>query len=146
MTGLWFDSSRCLGVRAPLRRTHASIVSRRGAMTERTRSLVAQAGKRADVVGDLGTYRLGGLPGLASLRGIVALAEDPLDLGISDLDAADEPAVAREAKVDRRFELDDPRPQLVGQLVREHQGMEEVELPAGLAVSSGERHCQRAFD
>ena len=39
------------------------------AMTERARSLVAQAGKRADVVGDLGTYRLGRLPGLASLRG-----------------------------------------------------------------------------
>ena len=45
--------------------------------------------------------------------------------------------MAREAKVDRGLELDDPRAKIVGQLVREHEVVEEVELTAGLAVRTG---------
>ena len=83
------------------------------AMAEGARGLVPEARELADVVGDLGANRLRRLPRLAALARIVASAEDPLDLGVLDLDAADTPAVAREAQVDRGLELDDPRAQIV---------------------------------
>ena len=90
-------------------------------MTEGTRGLVPEARQLAHVVGDLGANRLRGLPRLATLARIVASAEDPLDLGVVDLAAADTPAVAGEAQVDRGLELDDPRAQVVRHLMGEHE-------------------------
>ena len=51
-----------------------------------------------------------------------------LDLRVVDLGAADDPAVAREAHVDGRLELDDPLPQLRGDLLGEHEVAQELEL------------------
>ena len=81
------------------------------AVPEPASRLVAQAGELAHVVGDLGADRLRRLPRLAALGGVVALAEDALDLGVVDLDAADDAAMTREARLDGGFELDDPRAQ-----------------------------------
>ena len=80
-------------------------------VAEPTSRFVAQAGELAHVVGDLGADRLRRLPRLAALGGVVALAEDALDLGVVDLDAADDAAMTREARLDGGFELDDLRAQ-----------------------------------
>ncbi len=106
-------------------------------MTEGACGLVPKSRQLAHVVGDLGANRLRSLPRLATRVRIVASAEDPLDLGVLDLDSADTPAVAREAQVDRRLELDDPRAQIVRQLMPEHEVAQEIESSAGLTVRSG---------
>ncbi len=63
-------------------------------MSECSRRLVPKARELADVVGDLRAHRLRRLPGLATLGRIVAVAKDALDLGVPQLDTADDPAVA----------------------------------------------------
>ena len=79
------------------------------AVPEPARRLVPEPRELTDVGGDLGADRLRRLPCVTALGGVVALAKDPLDLGVSDLDPAHDAAVARETQVDRRLELDDSR-------------------------------------
>ena len=64
------------------------------AVAEAARGLVAQARELADVVGNDRADGLGRLPGLAALGRIVALAKDALDLGVADLRAFHNAAVA----------------------------------------------------
>ena len=83
-------------------------------MSERPRGLVAQTRELANVRCDLGTDRLRRLPRLTPLHGIVAVAEDSLDLRVPYLQTAHGPAVTREAQVDRALELHDPSAKVVG--------------------------------
>ena len=106
------------------------------AMAERACSLVPEPRELADVRGYLRADRLRRLPGLQALGGVVAPAEDALDLGVSDLDAAHDPAMAREAQIDRGLELHNARAQVVGYLVPEHEVAQKIELAARLAVRS----------
>src|SRR5207344_3196211 len=64
------------------------------AVPEGARGLVAEAGELADVVRDLGADRLRRLPRLATLRDVLALPEEPLDLRVVHLGSADDAAVA----------------------------------------------------
>ena len=64
------------------------------AVAETARGLVAQARELADIVGNDRAHGLGRLPGLAALDRVVALAKDALDLGIADLRAIHDAAVA----------------------------------------------------
>ena len=105
------------------------------AMAERPGRLVAEAGEPANVVGDGGADGLRRLPRLAALGGVVALTEDPLDLVVVDLLAADDAAVSREPRLDRGLELDDPCAQRLGHLVREHEVAEQLEPAADEPVA-----------
>ena len=105
------------------------------ALPEAARRLVPESRELADVVRDSGADRLRGLPRLAPLAGVVALAEEPLDLVVVDLLPADDRSVAREARLDRGLELDDAGAEGVGNLVREHQGVQELEAPRRARVA-----------
>jgi hypothetical protein len=63
-------------------------------VAEAARGVVAQASELADVVGNDRADGLRGLPCLAALGWIVALAEDALDLGVADLRTRDHTAMA----------------------------------------------------
>jgi hypothetical protein len=104
------------------------------AVAEATGRLVAQPGELAHVVRDRGADRLRPLPRLAPLRDVVALAKDPPDLVVVELPPAHGRAVLREARLDRRLELDDPVADPFGHLLRRKRVVEEVELAAREAV------------
>ncbi len=103
-------------------------------MAQRPRRLVAQARDLAHVVGHDGADGLRRLPRLSALPRVVTPAEDLLDLGVPHLAAADDAAMAREAQVDRRLELDDPLSQPVRHLMSQSRVVEEVEAPADVAA------------
>jgi hypothetical protein len=63
------------------------------AIPERTRALVPKPGELANVGRDLRADGLGGLPRLTPFIRIVTPAQDPLDLGVLDLGAADDTAM-----------------------------------------------------
>ena len=68
-----------------------------------------------------------------------------LDLVVVDLGAADDAAVLREARLDRRLELHDPVPQRLGNLLREAARVEERQLAADeLAGAVTSRRVDRA--
>ena len=104
------------------------------AIPQPTGRLVPEPGELADVVGHSGADRLRRLPGLAPLRDVVALAENPADRVVVQLGAAHDSAMAREAGLDRRLERHDPVPERLGHLVRDEGVVQHVELPAGEAL------------
>ena len=104
---------------------------------------VAQPRELADVVGDRGADRLRRLPGGTALVDVVALAQDPPDLVVVDAAPVDLAAVLREAHLDRRLELDDPRAQLGRRLLRQEDVVEEVEPAAGRPVGALARRLDR---
>ena len=104
---------------------------------------VAKPGELADVVGHRGADRLRRLPRGAALAAVVALPQDPPDLVVVDPAAVDVAAMQREAHVDRRLELDDPRAQVGGYLLWQEGVPEEVEPAPDEPVGLGARRLDR---